>query len=59
MSLLSINKESTNKKPIKRKYNRKPKKNTSDNNQPSKRTRSKVSDLATEFLEHESDVMDD
>lgn len=48
------------KKPTKRKYNRKPKNNMIPNNndQPSKRTRSskKISDLAVEFLEHESDI---
>lgn len=39
----------------KRKYNRKPKNNTSNKDKPSKRTRSKISDLATERLEQGSD----
>jgi len=49
-------KELQTKKPIKRKYNRKPKNSACDKDQPSKRTCSRISDLATEFLEHESDV---
>jgi hypothetical protein len=50
--------EAPTSKPNKRKYNRKSKSNLSDKNRPSKRTRSKISDLADEFLENESDAND-
>jgi hypothetical protein len=52
-------KEMPTKQPAKRKYNKKPKNSMSINNdQPSKRTRSsgRISNLAAEFLEYESDV---
>ena len=41
--------------PKKRKYNKKAKNNTPNKDKPSRITRSKISDLATEYLERGSD----
>ncbi|GES73156.1 hypothetical protein RCL_jg2206.t1 [Rhizophagus clarus] len=49
-------KELSTKKTNKRKYNRKSNNNLADADKPSRRTRKKLSDLATEFLEGGSDI---